>query len=170
MPFSQPTGAFPYVDGIGALMTVDYVLANWPANANNRGKYARVSDYGGYVDRLLRCDWDSGINLYFWQPTQTDYARQLAVTADTTILALKHPNSLILTGSIPTLTTRNITFDLANRRPGEVIEVRNSMSSLLGTLNLLGTGIGTLVFNTLGGYSRMVVDYSTGSPQLVKQV
>jgi hypothetical protein len=48
--------------------------------------------------------------------------------------------------------------------------MRNSMSSLLGTLNLLGTGIGTLVFNTLGGYSRMVVDYSTGSPQLVKQV
>ena len=154
-------------------MTVDQLHANYPVGMNAgasayRGKYARVSDYGGYVDRVVRCDYESSSGLYFWTPTQPEYARSVPIVGDTTLYALKHPTTMILTGSIGTGQTRNVTIDLANRRPGEIIELRNNMSSLLGALNILGTGLGSFLFNTLGGYSRTVVDSSSGALQLVR--
>lgn len=154
-------------------MTVDQLHANYPVGmtpgaAAYRGKYARISDYGGYVDRVVRCDYESSSGLYFWTPTQPEYARSVPIVGDTTLYALKHPTTMILTGSISTGQTRNVTIDLANRRPGEIIELRNNMSSLLGALNILGTGLGSFLFNTLGGYSRTVVDSSSGVLTLVR--
>ena len=160
-------GVPQFVNG-GALMTVDDLFATNPANVTNRGKYARLSNYGGFVDRVVRCDYDTGLNLYFWTPTQPEYGRSLTVTGDVTLYALKSPQSVNLTGTIPALSTRNVTIDLANRRRGEIVEIRNGLSSLLGTLNILSTGIGTVVANVLGGYMRFMFDGSSGSLQLVR--
>lgn len=151
-----------------ATMTVDDMLANFPASAPYRGKYVRVSDYGGFVDRVLRCDYETGSGLYFWTPTTPDYGRSLAVTGNMTLLRLKSPPSVVLTGTIGVGVTRQVTIDTANGRPGEIIEIRNNLSSLLGTLNIGGLGLGSLLSLALGGYMRFVLDSSGGSLQLVR--
>jgi hypothetical protein len=151
-----------------ASMTVDDLFANFPANSSRRGRYARLSNYGGFVDRVVRCDYDSGLNLYFWNPTQAEYGRTIPITADMVHYALKSPTSLNLTGTIPVGVTRTINIDPANRRPGEIIEIRNSLSSILGTLNIIGTGIGTVLSNLIGGYQKYMFDGASGSLQLVR--
>ena len=149
-------------------MTVDDLLATYPAGAAYRGKYARISDYGGFVDRVVRCDYDAGLGLYFWNPTQAEYGRTIPVVGNMTLFALKSPPTVNLTGSIALGVTRALTIDVANRRPGEIIEIRNSMSSLLGTLNVAGLGLGSVLSLALGGYMRFMMDGSSGSLQLTR--
>lgn len=162
----KPPSSLSFVNQ--APMMVDDLLATYPASAAYRGQYARISDYGGFVDRVLRCDYDSGLDLYFWNPTQAEYGRTLAVTGNMTLFALKSPPSVNLTGSIGVGITRTVTIDIANRRPGEIIEIRNSLSSLLGTLNIAGIGLGSVLALALGGYSRFMMDGSSGSLQLTR--
>lgn len=152
-----------------ATMTVDDLIANFPANATNRGKYARVSDYAGYVDRILRCDYDSG-GLYFWTPTQNEYGRSMAVTGNMSLYPLKSPSSIVLTGSIALGVTRNITLETDNGRPGEIKEIKGGLTSLLGSLNILGTGLGSGISMLLGGYQKHVLDYSGGSLSWIRLV
>lgn len=151
-------------------MTVDQLLTNFPAGATYRGKYARVSDYGGYVDRVVRCDFDSDLNYHFWTPTQPEYGRSIAVTGNMTLMALKSPPSINFTGSIALGVTRNVTIDLTNRRPGEILEFKGGLTSLLGGLNILGTGLGSGLSILLGGYSKILIDGSGGSLQMVRLV
>lgn len=177
---SNPFDAGPLMDEMAALratspqfvsptsMTIDNLLANFPAAAAVRGKYARVSDYGGFVDRVLRCDYDQGLNLHYWNPTQAEYARTVTLTGNTTFEGLKSPTSIILGGSLPALTSWSVNLSIANRRPGEIIEIKNGLASLLGTLNIIGTGIGTVANLAIGGYMRIAVDGSGGSLAFVR--
>jgi hypothetical protein len=142
----------------GLSQTVDELLANFPAAANVRGKYARVSDYGGAIDRVLRCDYASDIQLHYWMPTQPEFGKTMAVTGNSTLFALKSPTIINLTGTIALGVTRSFTLDPANRRPGETVEIKYSSMSILGSLNLIGTGIGTLLINALGGYLKFMFD------------
>ena len=151
-------------------MLVADLLTNFPASAPYLGQYARVSDYAGYVNRVVRCDYDSGLNLYFWNPTQAEYARSIPLVGDMTFGALTSPTSIILTGTIGLGVTRNVTFNLTNARPGQIWEVKANMTTLLGSLNILGTGLGTGIGILLGNYQKYVVDGSSGTLQLVRMV
>ena len=153
-----------------SMMAVDDMLVNYPAGAAYRGKYVRVSDYGGYVDRVLRCDYDSGLDYHFWTPTQPEYGRSIPIAGNMTLRALKSPPSVVLTGTIPLSTTRTVTIDTVNRRPGEVIEIKAGLTTLLGALNILGSGLGSAISLTLGGYQKYIVDGSGGSLSLVRLV
>ena len=151
-------------------MTVDELLAAYPAGAGYRGRYARVTDYGGGIDRVLRCDFDSNSGLYFWSPTLADYGRSMPVTGNMSLPRLKTPPTLILTGSIALGVTRNVTLDTANGRPGEIQEIKGGLTSLLGTLNLLGTGLGSGVGLLLGAYQKFVLDWQGGQLTWVRLV
>lgn len=153
-----------------AAMTVENLLVTYPASAARRGKYVRVTNYGGYVDRVLRCDFDANLNYYYWNPIQAEYGRSMAVIADMTLKRLLSPQSIVLTGSIGVGVTRNVTIDTANGRPGEIIEVRAGLASLLGTLNILGTGLGSAVALAAGGYQKYLIDGSSGALQLIRLV
>lgn len=154
-----------------SIMSVDTLLANFPAGAAYRGKYARVNDYGGYVDRVLRCDYDSG-GMYFWGPSgNTEYGRTVALTGNMTLFPLKSPTSLILTGTIGLGITREITLSTDNGRPGEIKEIAaTGITSLLGGLQIAGTGILSAVGLVLGGYRKFVLDYAGGSLSWVRLV
>lgn len=143
------------------IMTVADVLNTYPAGASYRGKYVRVSDLYGYVDGVMRCGYDG--TQYYWQPTSTDYGRDLAVTADMTITPHGHPTSFNLTGSIGLGVTRGITLSPTNGWPGAIKEFKNGLSSLLGGLNILGTGLGSAVAIPLGGYKKFYLDNSGGT-------
>lgn len=150
--------------------TWEQVLASFPAGATYRGKYVRISNYGGYVDRVLRCDYDQSLDYYFWTPTQPEYGRSMPVTGNMTLSRMITPQSVVLTGSIALGVTRNVTIDIANGRPGEIIEMKAGLSSLLGGLNILGTGLGSGVSILLGGYQKYLIDGAGGSLSLVRLV
>lgn len=152
------------------MMTVDELLAGYPANAARRGKYARVSDYAGYVDRVLRCDYFADLDYHQWVPVLAEYGRSLAVTGDLTLFPLKSPTSVLLTGTLPLNTTRNVTLSTANGRPGEMKEIRAGLTQLAGTLNILGTGLGSAIALGLGGYLKFVLDSSGGSLAWIRMV
>lgn len=151
------------------IITVDQLLADYPANESRRGKYARVSDYGGYVDRVLRCDYDSG-GLWFWTPTQTEYGRSMAVNANMTLYRLKSPSSVVFTGNIGIGVTRTVTLDPANGRPGEIVEMKAGSIVIAGLLNIAGTGLGSAVSVLMGDYKKFLLDYSGGSLSWVRLV
>lgn len=159
-----------FVTPAGSMLTVDQLLADYPASAARRGMYARVSDYGGYVDRVLRCDFFSDVGYYQWTPTLPEYGRSMPITGDMTLWPLKSPTSIILTGTIPTATTRRVTLETTNGRPGEIKEIKAGLTSLLGTLNILGTGLGSGVSLLLGGYQKFVLDSSGGALAWVRMV
>lgn len=145
------------------VMTVDQLLATYPAAASYRGKYARVSDYAGYVDRVLRCDYFADLAYHQWVPVLAEFGRQMPLTGDMTLLPLKSPSSIVLTGTLPLGVTRSVTLSTANGRPGEVKEIKAGLTQLLGALNILGTGLGSGVSLALGGYQRYVLDSSGGA-------
>ena len=153
-----------------AMLTVDDLLSTYPASVTRRGKYARVSDYAGYVDRVLRCDYFADLDYHQWVPVLAEYGRSLAVTGDLTLYPLKSPTSVLLTGAIPALTTRNVTLSIANGRPGEMKEIRAGLTTLAGTLNILGTGLGSAIALGLGGYLKFVLDSSGGSLAWIRMV
>jgi len=154
-----------------ATMTVEALLATYPAAAAMRGKYVRVSNYAGYVDRVLRCDFDANLNLYFWNPTQAEYGRSIALPASggMVLKRLLSPPSIVLTGG-GLLGGNSVTIDLANARPGEIIEIKKDGTTLLSALNILGTGLGSGVALLVNGYQKYVVDGSSGALQLVRLV
>jgi len=154
-PYAGPEFVAP------AIMTVAGVLSDYPASAPYRGKYVRVSDLFGYVDGVMRCGFDG--TQYFWQPTSTDYGRDLPVVADMTITPHGHPTSFNLTGSILVGITRQITLSPTNGWPGAIKEFKNGLSSLLGGLNIVGLGLGSTVSIPLGGYKKFYLDSSGGT-------
>ncbi len=145
------------------ILTVDTLLVTYPANQARRGMYARVSDYGGYVDRVLRCDYFADLDYHQWVPVLAEYGRAIQLTGDMTLLPLKSPTSVVLTGTLPLGVTRNVTLSTANGRPGEVKEIKAGLTSLLGTLNIAGTGLGSTISLALGGYQKYALDSSGGA-------
>lgn len=118
------------------ILTVDNLLVTYPANKARRGMYARVSDYGGYVDRVLRCDYFADLDYHQWVPVLAEYGRAIPLIGDMTLLPLKSPTSVVFTGTLPLGVTRSVTLSTTNGRPGEVKEIKAGLTSLLGTLNI----------------------------------
>jgi hypothetical protein len=148
------------------ILTTTQLLAQFPAAAGYRGKYCRVSDMWGAVDGVYRCGWNGRI--YYWEPTtQIQLVGQMSspVTNGSTVNIdpLLSPPIIEMIGAGPgTLQSANLNFMNSNIPPGLVKEVRGSFSSLLGTLNILGTGIGSTLSLLLNGVQR-IGSYDNGS-------
>lgn len=151
-------------------MVVEDLLSIYPANASRRGKYARVTNYGGAIDRVLRCDYDQNLNYYFWTPTRGEYGRTLPLTSDMTLKRLLSPSSVVLSGTVSLGVTRNITIDTANATPGEIIEIKAPGAGIAGSLNILGTGLGSAISLLAGSYQKYMIDGSSGTLQVVRLV
>lgn len=136
-------------------ITTAQLLATYPANADNRGKYCRVSDMWGTVDGVYRCSFNGRI--FFWEPTTVPRMfNSMPVTGNTTIQPLNTPPLLELTGTLPALTTWTVTLGTDNLPPGIERQLRPSLSSLLGTLNIVGLGLAATVNMVLGTTPRFV--------------
>jgi hypothetical protein len=141
------------------ILTTAQMKAQFPASAQYRGKYCRVSDMWGAIDGVYRCGWNGRI--YFWEPTtQQQLVGQMTspTTGTVNVDPLMVPPILELVGTGPgTLASANTDIP-----PGLVREVRGSFSSLLGTLNILGTGIGSTLSLLLNGVQR-IGSYDNGT-------
>lgn len=142
------------------IKTVGEVMSSYPAGSGYRGKYIRVSDLFGATDGVLRCGYDTNSGLYFWQPTTPEYGRSMALTQNITVAPLTHPTAINLTGTIGAAITRTVTLDPTNGRPGATIELRNNLTSILGALNILGTGLGSGLSFALSGYKKFFLDWN----------
>ena len=147
--------------------TVEALHVSNPPGADVRGKYARVSNYGGSIDKVLRCDFDSVSGLYFWGPSGAPQSFQtVAMTGNMVADPLVSGDVLNLTGTIGLGITRTVTLTTLRGRPGDVKTVRNGLSSLLGGLNILGTGLGSGVASLLGATSTYGCQWNSGTSQL----
>jgi hypothetical protein len=86
-----------------------------------------------------------------------------------TVFSLGSPPIMELINTVPTLTTYTATFDLTYAWPGMVKEIRGSFSSILGTFNIVGTGIGSTLSLALNANKRFAC-YDTGSALAVRQL
>lgn len=152
------------------MLTLAQLMSQFPAGATYRGKYARVSDLWGAVDGVLRCGYNGRI--YYWEPTtQPQLVGQMAVNGNgaSTVQPLSSFPILELTGAIPLGNTFNVTAGLDFAWPGAIKEFRGSMTTLLGALNILGTGIGSTLAMALGG-NRRIGCYDNGTALVWRQL
>lgn len=126
------------------------------------GRLAKVTDlFGDQFDTVRCCAVGS---FYFWKPQSSDSARNFTLTGNMTIGTLTFPQGIRLTGSLPLGTIRNLTLDTTSGWPGCTKEISaTGLGSILGTLNVLGTGLGGGVGLLTGGYKKFMLDYSGGA-------
>jgi hypothetical protein len=149
------------------ILTAD-MFANFPANAANRGKYCRVSDMWGLIDGVYRCTFNGRI--YYWEPTtQPQLLGSSIMTGSMTLQPLSTFPILEIGGNLPALTTWSITLGTENLCPGLVKEFRPSLTTLLGTLNVLGTGLGSTVALLLNSNKRFG-SYDNGTAVVWRQL
>lgn len=159
-------GGAQFVNG-GVIQTVETLHDTTPPAAAVRGKYARVSNYGGSIDKVLRCDFDSLSGLYFWGPSGAPQSFQsVAMASNLTADPLISGDVLNLTGTVGLGVTRTVTLTTLRGRPGDVKMVRNALTSLVGSLNILGTGLGSGVASLLGATSSYGCQWNVATSQL----
>ncbi len=163
---SDPSN-FQLVHPKDAPVTLAELMATYPAGSGFKGKYAQVTDlWGANVFGVMRCGYNGRI--YYWEPTtQPQNVGQMPVTGDVTLQPLTSCPILELTGSIPALTTYNVTMGTTYAWPGAVREFRGSLTTLLGTLNILGVGS---TLNLILGGTRRIVCYDNGSALVWRQL
>lgn len=141
----------------GAYMPVADLLANFPANATQLGKYARVNDLWGSVRSVMTCEYDG--NTYYWRPQRTDYAvSNTATTGAITLTPLLTAPTVYLTGTLGGNMT--ITPSATNAWPGAQFEIMSN-----GILGLFGINITGLLGGTipiLGGGRKIITFTQAG--------
>jgi hypothetical protein len=160
----------------GALPLGTYTVASLPTpDATNLNRLAGVTDLFGNRTTRVRCEKVTigGVDYFYWQPQSSDSAGTIDVgSANLNLGALTMPTSVNFIGSILAGVGRTVTF-ADGAFPGQVKEVRMSGSiGALGSLNLLGTGLGSGVAVLLGGYQKYVSDWTTtpGTRTWVRQI
>jgi hypothetical protein len=131
-----------------------YLIDTLPApTASMIGKYARVTDLFGEKTDLLLCS-NLGTK-YYWQPVRPTYAKAVVVTTATPnipLTPLKSPSVLYITGTLGA--GRSMMLSDINAWPGASFEIAMD-ATLLGTLNIVGTGLGSGVGVLLGSRKRL---------------
>lgn len=159
-----PASAFVTQD----IITTVAMHTTYPAGVAYRGKYCRVSDMWGLVDGVYRCSWNGRI--HFWEPTTTPaMPGGMNLNGNATIQPMSTAPILEFAGSLPALTTWTVTLGTDMLPPGVVKEVRGSLSSLLGTLNITGLGLGSVV-GLLLNTNRRFVSFDNGSAVVWRQL
>lgn len=126
------------------------------------GRLAKVTDlFGDQFDTVRCCAVGS---FYFWKPQSSDSARNYTLTGDMTVKPLTYPQGLRLNGSIGVSVLRKVTLDVEGGWPGCCKEISaGGLGTILGTLNVLGTGLGSGVGLLTGNYKKFMLDYSGGA-------
>lgn len=154
-PYTEPKPVVPQTFVTPMIIPLTQMYADYPAGPDYRGKYCRVSDLWGQADGVMRCGFNGRI--HYWEPTtQNQLPGTLPVTGAQTIQPMLTTPIMELTGALPALTTWTLTLGTDNLPPGVIKEFRPNLSSLLGTLNVAGLGLGSLVSLALGGNRRFV--------------
>lgn len=146
--------------GDGNYMTVASLLSTYPAAAQYRGNYARVSDLWGGVQTVMICEGDA--SGYYWRPQRTDYApAPVAMTSGSmNLIPLVTAPVINLTGTL--LGNINVTPTTANVWPGATFTVTaNSVLGLFG-INLTGLVGGGTVPLLSGGIRTLTYFSGTG--------
>lgn len=154
-----PAPATAFVNSGGEQSVAD-LLANFPANAANQFKYARVSDLWGSVRTIMICERDA--SGYYWRPQRTDYApAPVPMTTGTmTLLPLVTAPVINLTGTL--LGNISVTPSAVNAWPGATFTVTsNSVLGLFG-INLTGLVGGGTVPLLSGGIRTLTYFSGTG--------
>lgn len=144
----------------GAYMLVNDLLTNFPAAAQYRGNYARVSDLWGGVQTVMICEGDA--SGFYWRPQRTDYApAPIAMASGSlTLIPLVTAPIVNLTGTLTG--TINVTPASTNVWPGASFTVSsNSVLGLFG-INLTGLVGGGTVPLLSGGVKTMTYFSGTG--------
>jgi len=138
-----------------------FTVDTLPPASSNIGKYARVADlFGGKFDLVLASSTGA---LTYWQPVRPTYgSAPVALTSDVTILPLKMPTVIRFTGTISLGVTRNITVSTALAWPGAQQEILMT-GTILGALNILGTGLGSALSVLTGGYRKLSCEIENGA-------
>jgi len=140
-----------------------FTVATLPApTAAIVGRLAKVTDlFGDQFDTVRCCAVGT---FYFWKPQSSDSARNFAMTADMLVKPLTYPQGLRLTGTIGLGTVRKLTLDVEGGWPGCCKEISaGGLGSILGTLNVLGSGLGSGIGLLTGAYKKFMLDYSGGA-------
>lgn len=159
--FAVPEPSFiQLVHPQGQPVTIAQLMATYPAGESLKGKYAQVTDlWGANIYGVMRCGYNGRI--YYWEPTtQPQNVGLQNIAGDMTLQPLTSCPITELTGNIPALTTYNVTMGTNYAWPGAVREFRGSLTTLLGTLNLIGVGS---TLNLVLGGTRRIVCYDNGS-------
>lgn len=134
---AQSALALPAFLNGGTAMTVNDLLANFPASASTLYKYARVTDLYGQANSIMVCEASAGT--YYWRPQRSDFAAQNASTGGALSLTpLVTAPIIFLTGSL--VGGMTITPSTANAWPGATFQVISK-----GALNLFGINISGLI-------------------------
>lgn len=151
-----------------SIITVADLMTTYPPSATYRGKYCRVSDMWGAVDGVFRCTYNGRI--YYWEPTtQPQLLGNMNLTGSATVQPLSSFPIMELGGSLPSLTTWTITLGTDNICPGLVKEFRPSLTTFLGALNVIGTGIGSTIALVAGSNKRFG-SYDNGTAVVWRQL
>lgn len=142
----------------GAFQTVASLLANFPASAQYRGMYARVSDLWGSVSTAMICEYD-GTN-YYWRPQRTDYSVVSTQTSGSVSL-IPLLTAPVITMQATLLGNVTVTPSTTNVWPGCTFKI--FAPSSLGLFSITFTGlIGGITSTLLGGATKEVTYTSSG--------
>ncbi|WP_375453721.1 hypothetical protein [uncultured Methylobacterium sp.] len=148
--------------GVSAILPDTYSIDTLPDPASNIDMYARVTDlFGGTRDLVLAAQTGSAS---YWKPVRPVFAATVPVSADMTLVSLKAPSVMFLTGAVGVGVTRTITLSTALAYPGAAFEVRNDMTGL-GSLKLAGLSVGGLLSLVFGTTQRFFYDAASGWKQ-----
>lgn len=148
-------------------MPYEALFAAFPPNAARRGMIARISNYGGSWDSTMVVDFESVSGQHFYRPRTAPQSFQtIAMTGNATVDPVISGDVLNLTGTIGLGVTRTVTLSTLRGRPGDIKTVRNGLSTLLGGLNILGTGLGSGVASLLGATSTYGCQWNSATSQL----
>jgi hypothetical protein len=157
----------PYeVEPLVTVLPGSYTVDTLPNPSQYLNKYARVTDlFGSTTDLVLAAVTNS---TYYWKPVRPVFAAKQTVSADMTLTALKSPSVLLLEGSVPLGTTRNITLSPTLAFPGASFRLkqRNTLGTILGVLNILNVNLSTPVSLITGGTQEFVYDLTDGWVQV----
>ncbi|KQQ39053.1 hypothetical protein ASF58_23215 [Methylobacterium sp. Leaf125] len=150
------------VKAASSILPDPYIIDTLPDPALYLDRYARVTDLFGTKRDLVLASKVG--NLAFWQPVRPVFAATQAVTADMTLLPLKSPTVMFLTGTVGVGVTRTLNLSTVLAYPGAAFEIRNDMSGL-GSLKLAGLSVGGLLSLAFGTTQRFFFDVASGWKQ-----
>jgi hypothetical protein len=138
---------------VPGVLTLDDLLAQYPASADTAGKYARVSNLFGSVDEIMRCRFD-GV-AYRWVPQRSDFNMVHPAQGTVQLRPLYTPPVVRAPGTL----TGNIVYQTS----AENAHVGMRFRTVTGGLGLYTATIAGLVGSNLALLGNKVTDIEYGA-------
>jgi len=161
MPYFEPQN----VKKMPGKYTIDQLFSVAPAGPDTLGYYATVTDLFGVKEDLVLCSKfvNGGNTSYFWQPVRPEFAASMSADQNSSLIPLKTPSILFLTGAILAGVGRTFNLDSVYAFPGASFEIAFDGTLGLGSiLNVGGLVGGSTVSMVLNGRKRFFYDGTVG--------